>query len=501
MAVFSQTSWQGGIVNDEYLADATQFSDCADVNIYESSGYFKLSPQRTATNLTDWQNYYCSTTGKNSAGSTITYIAGTVWGWSEWIFALASAPATYNTTSGSKWKILATWIVWNRAWTGTGTGFIITHKWGLYIWSYDASASLWNFTNAWLTNKKANDATYTTEYIPQVLFWEFLYYWFKNEVRCFETINWIEQFEAGWSSWAILTIDASYEITHISYQWATVSIWANNWTDSKKYIWDGVSSEASEIIDYKNKRVDAVANFGNYEIALYKTLNQYSVWTVEWYDMKPLYSSDYPYNTDKRGFQTYITPSVGTLALGDNIMAFVKDAFYIHVLGNFKPWKPLALSKLSHDNGGTVNLVQWDGFINSIYSNASSSLWYKTAYSASSFTSSGYIITNPIRGTSLAIRKTCKKIMYWYELQTWSTIKIYYQLNKNDTEQGSTNWTLLDTITVGSDFAVWNGYRAKSMDGTFNQIRFKIQIETSNASYSPKLFDFHFEYDETSAEL
>lgn len=53
MAVFSQTSWQGGIVNDEYLADATQFSDCADVNIYESSGYFKLSPQRTATNLTD----------------------------------------------------------------------------------------------------------------------------------------------------------------------------------------------------------------------------------------------------------------------------------------------------------------------------------------------------------------------------------------------------------------------------------------------------------------
>lgn len=42
MTVFSQISWQGGICNDEYLADSTQFSDCEDINIYESSGYIKL---------------------------------------------------------------------------------------------------------------------------------------------------------------------------------------------------------------------------------------------------------------------------------------------------------------------------------------------------------------------------------------------------------------------------------------------------------------------------
>ena len=59
MSVFSQTSWQGWIVNDENLSDATQFSDCLDVNIYESSAYFKLSPEKTRTTLSGL-DYRCS---------------------------------------------------------------------------------------------------------------------------------------------------------------------------------------------------------------------------------------------------------------------------------------------------------------------------------------------------------------------------------------------------------------------------------------------------------
>lgn len=498
MSVFSQTSWQGWIVNDENLSDATQFSDCLDVNIYESSAYFKLSPEKTRTTLSGL-DYRCSAIWRTSTGTTISYIAWGTWDWVDGIFAQETAPASYIQTT-SKGVINATGIVGNK--DGTWTGFIITNKWGLYTWSYNAASAYGAFTNAWLTNKKAN-WTYTTTYTPYVMQGNYLYYAYKNEVRCFDTTTWTEQLDAV-GTWSLLVLDGSFDVTNLFNIGANITVWATDWTHTKKYSWWGVDSAVGEYIDYKNKRVDNVANFGNYEIALYKTLNQYCVWLVEWYDMNPLYASDYPYDTSKRGFQTFLTSSSWTIAIWDNIMWFCwvdpTGAYpYIYTLGNFKPWKPLALGKLSHDSQWEVRLVSWDGYINNIYSQYSAWASWKTWFSSTDFTSSGYIITNPIKWTSFAIRKTCKKIMYWYEMQTGSTIKVYYQINKNDTEQASANWTLLDTITY-ADFP-WMWYRAKVIDWTFNHIRFKLQLETSDANYSPKLLDFHFEYDETSQEL
>jgi len=304
------------------------------------------------------------------------------------------------------------------------------------------------------------------------------------------------------SIYPIITIDASFEITNLMSRGTTFIFYANDGYNSRKYFWDWVTNATSENIPFPAKKIHNVANFGNYEIALYSTANQNSIGYIEWYDMKPIFSSDLPDNTTIRGFQSFISNSLYSLTIGDNIIAFNSDDESFYSLGNFKPGKPMALSRFNHSLSGTIDLFQWDWYINNLYwfvGGASNNQFL--TLSNSEFDSAWYVITTPIRWKALSIRKTCKKIMYWYELQTGSTIKVYYQINKNETEQGSINWTLLDTITVSTDFPVWNGYRAIKMDWTFNQIRFKIQLETSNSSYSPKLFDFHFEYDETSSEL
>lgn len=502
MTVFSQISWQGGICNDEYLADSTQFSDCEDINIYESSGYIKLWPKKTTTNNVGWPNYYCSGTGKNSAWTAIVYIAWETADWVDWAFANVSDSTSFITSS-IVWPIRGLWVVNNLAWVWTGTGFIITNKGGLFTWSYDAgTGTYWNFTNAWLTSRKAN-GTNTTEYAPYIIVGSFLYYAYKNVIRCFNTTTFTERFASGSAVDPIITIDPAFEITNLMSRGTQFIFYANDWFNSRKYFWDGITNAIQENIPYPAKKIVNVANFGNYEVALYETANQYSIGYIDWYDTKPIFSSDLPWDTTRRGFQWFINNSLYELTLGDNIISFIADSNTYYSLGSFKPWKPFALSRFNHNLSWAINLVQWDWYINNFYSYIGS--WSSNnqalSLSDSEFDSAGYVITNPIKWRAVSLKKSAKKVMYWYELQTGSTIKVYYQFDKNDTEQSSLNWTLLDTITVGTDFPDGMGYRAINLDGKFNIARFKIQLETSNSSYSPKLFDFHFEYDETNAEL
>lgn len=506
MAVFSQVSWQGWITNDEYLTDSTQFSDCEDVNIYESSGYFKLWPAKTSTTLlTSSAWYYGSYTFTKYSGTKVTWLFGNKSDWVNWAIADSASPDSPTYTSG-KGTIRNMWVVTRVfSWANPNQWkwFIITSKWGLYRWDFDADVwSYWNFTDAWLTSVVSN-ATQETNYAPYILRGWILFYWYMNIVRCIDTtVSPMIEVPAEWtSSWPILTLSDGYEITNMFLNGTQIVIYANNGTHSKKYFWDGVSDSFSDYTEFHRKKIVNVANFGNYEISLYQNDNQYNIGYVSWYDMKPIFSSDMPASNTIRWFQTFIANSLWSLCYGDNLMGFVRDSSSIYVLWNFKPQKPLSLSRFSHSMDGTINHVSWDGYFNTLYSWLDSSHAYKLAFSNSTFDSAWYIITNPIRGKALSIKKSSKKVMYWYELQTWSTIKIYYQFDKNETETGSANWTLLDTITVWSDFDVWNGYRVVNIDWKFNQARFKIQLETSNSSYSPKLFDFHFEYDETNAEL
>lgn len=306
-----------------------------------------------------------------------------------------------------------------------------------------------------------------------------------------------------------LTLPTDEEIRWMTNIWTRFYIYTNriDWTWARQYLWDWFSAQPDETIERPRKTILWVQNNWNFDYVVTWVGQYRELYKVSWRERVKLFQSWYIDN-----FSTYRFAFIDWTNVY-NPMTIVRDLVYIAWnSGLWKywaelPWLPESLSK-TIGSSGTYRAVTSDLEGSNIYYSAITAakpyVYYITRNDlnradGNSYCPQGWIEYNPILRDRLSSIKRLEKLQIGYQLQ-WSqtNIKIYvkiddwsYTLIKTITGTGS-------TVAYGRSNVVTQDWITANAGTKFYKIQFKVELNTTSGSLTPKIFDLSLRVDWTS---
>lgn len=333
-------------------------------------------------------------------------------------------------------------------------------------------------------------------------------------VAGWNVVTQIDYSSSTWTSINLLTLTNDEEIIGMTNIGTRIYIYTNkiNWGNARQYLWDWVSKERDEMIEWESKAIMNVQNNGTYDyvVVAYKDWYAYrELYKVSGWDRVKLYQSGYisDYATDKFWFVSW--PQ--TYTFGGNYMCVMRDVVYISSsawLWTYwleLPWFPESMCKII-TVWGTQSTIQsaWDWtnvYFSTYISNKPWVYYINTAnlnVGGGTYSATWYIEYNPIVWDKLSSIKEIEKMQIGYQLQTSATsIQIYIKIDDGSYVLLKTiTWTWTD-IAYGRSPVLTTDFILASAGKKFYKVQFKVVLNTSSSTYTPKVFELAMRVDDT----
>jgi len=346
------------------------------------------------------------------------------------------------------------------------------------------------------------DTMVTSNYHPFISTSSFLYIWWGNTVTQFDLTT------TPWLATNLLVLWADETIIGMTNIGTRYYIYTNDtdWLMARQYLWDGISRQPDEIIERPKKKFLWIKNNGTFDYVITGKDSYREFYKVSGRERAKLYQSWYisNYSTDKMWFipsEIYAQP-----------MDMVRDVVYIagnawlYSYWSELPWIPESLCKNALLPWWAVYAVQTSLYGDSIYS--SLIVWWKpyvyytnvqnlnnTSW-ANLYWETGFVEYNPLIRDKLSSIKKLEKLQIGYQLQGSTTnIQIYMKID-------DWTYTLIKTITgsgttvaYGRSNVMTNDFITANAWMKFYKVQFKIVLNSSNSTKTPKVFDFWIKTD------
>ena len=482
-------SFQWGQANDKNRGQAWAFWNSKNIHYRKNSSYVELSK---------WAVTLFSITNA-SRPSAITFW-GTAWAINTDIIVFTSG-GIYT----SAWQQSLVWDIVN-VWEAYWVKYFVT------------SDKIYSYTTASLNTLLDTFGT-TTEYRPLLNFFGDLIIGDGTKIArlnrgttaLLEWTAWATNLTIGWLDGTVMAI------TQIGIN---VYIWCDNGSNTNLYIWDGSSPNPTEKITYYDKSVRNVALLGNMHYWWQSKTNASikEVLIGESYQPQVYVKSDYPElpldsNPDDEKNKMAIAVDYNYHI---NAIETIWDIVFlpwigrIFSFGRYFPWDKFSFNTEFSFTGTYVpcmasgwltwsTLDAWWFLVfavlnGSAYDIKAVNLWQDWSPTVPiTYASSGEVESMEYIAESFADWEQDNKLIVPFELPTSDcSIKVYY---KNDR---ATSYTLLKTITT-TDYGT--GYNVAEItedyNGKWRTKQFKFELTTSNTLYTPKLYTWITNIQET----
>lgn len=491
-----------------------------------------------------WNDFHLWLLGANVVNNG-TFDTDTVWNkWTGWYIAYNKATRNAGTLSDlwqqvtvNSWVKYRIWVqatvtagtlTVKMAWTSIGT---ISASWYTSYYRTTATTSealaftpssdfagYIYYVDCKLINMQENyaygwDTMVTSNYHPYIYASSFIYVAWGNTVTQFDLTT------TPWLATNLLVLWEDETIVAMTNIGTRYYIYTNDtdWNVSRQYLWDWISRQPDEMIEWPKKKFLWVKNNGTFDYVVTGKANYRELYKVSWWDRSKVYESGYisNYATDKMGF----IPST----IYSQPMDIVRDIVYIAGSGwlhsywsEYPVWaSPLTWASLySESLAKNVLLPWWDVYAvqsdlsgNNIYASLMIDnkpyVYYaniqnlKNKSWANLYWSTWFVEYNPLLRDKLSSIKKLEKLQIGYQLAgTTSSIQIYikiddwsYILIKTITGTGSTAYYGRSNVMT-NDFITANAWMK------FYKVQFKVVLNTTDSTKSPKVFDFWIKTDD-----
>lgn len=358
-----------------------------------------------------------------------------------------------------------------------------------------------------LTNMQENyaygwDTMVTSSYHPFIYSGSFLYIAWGNTVTQFDLTA------TPWLATNLLVLWADETIIAMTNIWTRYYIYTNDtdWNRGRQYLWDGVSKQPDEMIEWPKRKFRWVKNNWTFDYVVTGKNNYRELYKVSGWERTKLYQSGYisNYSTDRMAFipaEIYAQP-----------MDMVRDVVYIagsgwlHSFWSELPWIPESLSKNALLPWASIYAVQADMTGNYLYSSmfiaGKPRVYYTNIQNVNNtynpqYWSTGFVEYNPLLRDKLSSIKKLEKLQIGYQLAgSRTSIQIYMKID---------DWayTLIKTITgtgntayYGRSAVMTNDFITANAGMKFYKAQFKVVLNTTASSKTPKIFDFGIKTDD-----
>jgi hypothetical protein len=325
------------------------------------------------------------------------------------------------------WIIYNAWTISTVLWT---FWFIIGWSSTLYKWTYDGSDDyLW----VWATGWNITSQTHTTAfdpYSPFLVIQNFIYIWSWNKII---------EVDTTWATWIftdVLALDVWYTIKWITKVADQIFVYATDWSTTRQYLWDWVSTTANRTINWTDKPLQNVANFWNidYIIIWWSYSNETAVYVVNWIQLDLVFKSAITSNTTKQ--RIYFNPDRTNAIETIGTRLLIPNNWDVYTYWTETPWLPKALVRefLSPlDYISSMNYTVWNSYNLNIYWYGN--IWWVTwSYRINQYLNAEYsteiewfIEYHPIYWVTYSNIKNLEKITAWVELEENTAINLYYK--------------------------------------------------------------------------
>ena len=346
------------------------------------------------------------------------------------------------------------------------------------------------------------DTMVTSYYHPFIYSGSFLYIAWGNTVTQFDLTA------TPWLATNLLVLWADETIVAMTNIGTRYYIYTNDidWNRGKQYLWDGVSKQPDEMIERPKRKFRWVKNNWTFDYVVTGKNNYRELRKVSWWERTKIYQSWYisNYSTDRMAFipsEIYSQP-----------MDMVRDVVYIagngclHSFWSELPWMPECLAKNALLPWSSVYAVQADMTGNYIYSSmyiAGKPWVYYTSIQnlnntySPQYWSTGYVEYNPMVRDKLSSIKKLEKLQIGYQLAgSRTSIQVYMKID-------DWTYTLIKTITgtgstayYGKSAVMTNDFITANAGMKFYKAQFKVVLNTTASSKTPKIFDFWIKTDD-----
>ncbi len=358
-----------------------------------------------------------------------------------------------------------------------------------------------------VTNMQENyaygwDTMVTSYYHPFIYSGSFLYIAWGNTVTQFDLTA------TPWLATNLLVLSADETIVAMTNIGTRYYIYTNDtdWNRGRQYLWDWVSKQPDEMIEWPKRKFRWVKNNWTFDYVVTGKNNYRELFKVSWWDRTKIYQSWYinSFLTDRMAFipaEIYSQP-----------MDMVRDVVYIAGSGclysywSELPWLPECLAKNALLPWGSVYAVQSDLTGNYIYSSMYIAgkpwVYYTNIQNVNNIANpqywdTGYVEYNPLVWDKLSSLKKLEKLQIGYQLAgSWTSIQIYMKID-------DWTYTLIKTITgtgstayYGRSAVMTNDFITANAWMKFYKVQFKVVLNTTASSKTPRIFDFWIKTDD-----
>jgi len=428
--------------------------------------------------ISNWD--FSSSTGWTIwAGWTISWwlATHTAWWWSD------SLSYTTNTLAWDTYRMeVLCWTITSdscqlRIWWVNKYTFTSSDSWKTVIFNYTALADnevvefapftwfAWSFDS--IEWKQLNLTSYSkvfNEKAPYIIMSNLLLIWNWNKITEVDTTL------STWVLTDVLTIDLDYIIKGITRIGDQFFIYASNWSTTRQYLWDWISTAITWVITWVDKNCVNVANWANqdYIITSSSSSNRTWLWLVNWYQLQNIFINTENTNSSNERiyFESNYINAIETI-WNRLLIPWIK---WLYTYWQYTPWFPYALVKeyihlwwvvsaMSYNESNsnrivysytwTINGVSW------VYEDVIQiTQWYNLRTDMSWF-----IVFPPISWECISNIKSLEKITIWWKIVSWTKINVYTRNDDRTIKYANVPYadTTLPTVWAIYTFD-WNTY-------------------------------------------
>ena len=389
-------------------------------------------------------------------------------GWKARVAVKISWATAGRLTIDCNWASLKTpsnsyngWFVFNMGDITSGNSYTITitptdtFDWVLEAVNFHVFNSSYIDTISTLGNED--------NYCSLVWQWD-IYFSYGNKIKALSTSDWTLGSE-------LKLVDSNETIVSLTQQAWSLIIWTTDWQNSKQYYWDGVSSIASEVIEWKwqvikwvvgteivayvlcaaQSTADAAA-FRLYSVSGYqRSLIASNSYNVEW-----VVSDIERYNKRKKFVFNDVDWPNSMCIYMDNL--FIPWCDGVYQFWQTLPWVWNAWSRpirYPHYASNIKIVNSWDIYV--VYTDWDNNNCY-IQIESNNFWDNWYLVTESIYWDKLSSRKAIEQLKIWYKSiakKRWN-IKIYAIVDDDyfwrfNVKNVSTRPKVWDVYTVAAD--------------------------------------------------